>query len=95
MPGPPKLTKKVSFPSAFRVTHFRLLVSGPVSYSNVETKIRHTGVCEINTHLDGAGVFNVPTPLPVFQSWRKDAQQQLTQMSVYLTDRLHSPCACL
>ena len=25
-----------------------------------------TGVCEINTHLDGDGVFNVPTPLPVF-----------------------------
>ena len=25
------------------------------------------GVCEINTHVDGAGVFNVPTPLPLFQ----------------------------
>ena len=23
-----------------------------------------TGVCGINTHLDGAAVFNVPTPLP-------------------------------
>ena len=29
-----------------------------------------TGVCEINTHLDGAGVFNVPTQLLVFQNWR-------------------------
>ena len=55
----------------------------------------HAGVCEINTHLDVAGVFNVPTPLPIFQSWRKDAQRQLTQMSGYFTDRLHSPCACL
>ena len=27
---------------------------------------------EINTRLDVAGVFNVPTPLPVFQSWWKD-----------------------
>ena len=53
-----------------------------------------TGVCEISTHLDGAGVFNVPTPLSLFQSWRKDAQQELTNMSVYLTDRLHSPRAC-
>ena len=53
-----------------------------------------TGVCEINTPLYGAGVFNVPTPLPSFQSWRKDAQQQLTKISVYFTDRLHSPCAC-
>ena len=53
-----------------------------------------TGVCEIKTHLDGAGVLNVPTSLPLFQSWRKDAQQQLTTMSVYFTDRLHSPCAC-
>ena len=28
--------------------------------------------------VDGAGAFNVPTPLPSIQSWRKDAQQQLT-----------------
>ena len=26
----------------------------------------------LNTHLDGAGVFNAPTPLPLFQSWRND-----------------------
>ena len=32
-----------------------------------------TGGCEINTHCDGAGVFNIPTPLPSFLSWRKDA----------------------
>ena len=24
----------------------------------------HTGVCEVNTRLDVAGVFDVPTPLP-------------------------------
>ena len=52
-----------------------------------------TGVCEIKVPLDGAGVFNVPTPLPLFQSWQKDAQQQLTKMSCCFTDRLHSPCA--
>ena len=40
----------------------------------------HTGVSEINTHLAGAGVFNVPTPLPLFQSWRKAARQQLNDM---------------
>ena len=54
-----------------------------------------TGVCEINTHLDGTGNFTVPTPLPVFQSWWKDAQQQLTKLSVCFADRLHSPFACL
>ena len=53
-----------------------------------------TGVCETNTHPDGAGVFNVPTPLPLFQSWRQDTPQQLTKLSVVFTDRLHSPCAC-
>ena len=36
-----------------------------------------------------------PNPAPLFQSWRKDAQQQLTKMAVYFTDRLHSPCAWL
>ena len=36
-------------------------------------------------------------PLPLFQSWRRDAQQQLAKTGVYFTDRfdrLHSPCAC-
>ena len=28
---------------------------------------RATGVCEINTHLDGAGIFNVPTRSPFFK----------------------------
>ena len=37
-------------------------------YVYTYNKNTHTGVCEMNTHLDGAGVFNVPTPLPVFQS---------------------------
>ena len=37
---------------------------------------------------------DVPTLLPLFQSWKKDAQQQLTQMSVYFTDRWHSHCPC-
>ena len=37
-----------------------------------------TGACEINIFLDGSFVSNVLTPLPLFQSWRKDAQQQLT-----------------
>ena len=26
----------------------------------------NTSVCEVSTPLDGAGVFNVPTPLPSF-----------------------------
>ena len=30
-----------------------------------------TGVCEINTRLDVAGVFSVPTPLHSFQSRRQ------------------------
>ena len=50
----------------------------------------HDGVCEINTHLDGAGVFNVPTSLHSFQSWRKDAQEQLTKLIVCL---FHRPIA--
>ena len=45
-----------------------------------------TGVCETNTRWRWR--FHVLTPLPLFQSWRKDAQQQLTTMSVYFTDRL-------
>ena len=53
-----------------------------------------TGVCEINTHFDLAVFLHVLTPLPVFQSCRKDAGQQLTKMSVYFTRRLHSMCAC-
>ena len=31
VPGPPKFAKRVSFPSAFRVSRFRLLVSGPLT----------------------------------------------------------------
>ena len=62
--------------------------------ARVHLKKSHTGVCESNTHLDGAGVLNVPTPLPLFQSWRKDTQQQLTKQRAYFIDRLHSPCAC-
>ena len=44
---------------------------------------RDTGVCEINTHFDLAFLLRVLTPLPVFQSCRKGAGQQLTKMSVY------------
>ena len=36
--------------------------------ANLRTRILETGECEINTHLDVAGVFNVPTPLPQLQS---------------------------
>ena len=67
------------------------------SYARKHMRMRDTSLCEVNTHLDGAGVFNVPTPLPLFQSWRKDAQQQLTQMNVYFTDTgmyLHVLSAC-
>ena len=31
-----------------------------------------TGVCEINTDLEGAGVFNVPTPAPLISKIRAD-----------------------
>ena len=51
-------------------------------------------VSEINSHLDVAGVFYVPTPLPSFQSRRVDAPQQVATNSVYFTDRLHSLCSC-
>ena len=73
-----------------RVRHAMRTLKGATGLDSVY----HTGVCEINAHLDGARVFHVPTTLPSFQSWRKDAQQQLTQVSVYFTDRLYSPCAC-
>ena len=53
-----------------------------------------TGVCEINTHFNLAAFLHVLTPLPVFQSCRKDAGQQLTKMSVYFTRRVRSMCAC-
>ena len=53
-----------------------------------------TGMCEINIHFNLAVFLHVLTPLPVFQSCRKDAGQQLTKMSVYFTDRLHSMCVC-
>ena len=47
-------------------------------------------VCEISTHLDGAGVFTVPTPPPLFQSWPKDAPQQLTKrVFISQTDCTH------
>ena len=48
--------------------------------------MNHSGVCELNTHLDGDCVFNVWAPLPLLQSWRKDTQQQLTKVNVYFTD---------
>ena len=32
-----------------------------------DAAVNTTGVCEINTHLDGAGVFNVPTRSPHFK----------------------------
>ena len=32
-----------------------------------------TGVCEINTHLDGTGVFNVPASLPLMTVYFTDA----------------------
>ena len=35
-----------------------------------------------------------PDPLPYFQSWRKDTPRQLTNTSVYFTDRLHSHWPC-
>ena len=40
-------------------------------------------VREIITHFDLAVFLHVLTPLPVFQSCRKGAGQQLTKMSVY------------
>ena len=39
--GPPKFTKSVSFPSAFRVTHFRLPVSGPLRRSWRRCMLEH------------------------------------------------------
>ena len=56
---------------------------------------RHTGVCEINTHFGLVVFLHVLTPLPVFESCRKGAGQQLTKVSVYFTDRLHSMRAWL
>ena len=58
-------------------------------------RVQHdTAVCEINTHLDVVGVFNVPMPLPEFRIWRQDTPQQLTATSVYFTGWLHSLCPC-
>ena len=46
-----------------------------------------TGVCEINTHLDAAGVFNFPTPLPSFDRGDGGSPTLSTsRVSVYFTD---------
>ena len=38
VPGPPEFTKSVSFPSAVRVTRFRLPVSGPLNSTSKGAK---------------------------------------------------------
>ena len=57
-----------------------------VVYVNVES-LHNIADCYFNVDV-------VPTPLPLFQSWWKDAQQQPTKMNVCFTDRCHSPRAC-
>ena len=53
-----------------------------------------TGVWEINTHLDVAGVF-CPDPAPLISKLTPRYPTAANKDEcLYITDRLHSPCAC-
>ena len=56
---------------------------------------KHTGACEIHTHLGRACLFHVLTSLPLSQCWLEGLRQLLTEISLYFTGQLHSTCSSL